>query len=282
MLRLDPSHPPLWRTPTALQFGADGVAHVRHPTPWQERLVRELESGMAEDDLDAIALEFGAPPGAGAQFVRRIARALKPRTALDHRAVIVQAPAGAASETSIAVAWALAEAGFEVTDDAVPAAPEPGGVPVILLAHYLVEPHRAAALMQRDAPHLPIVFSGERVDIGPFVRPGASACLACIAAHRRDADRAWPLLSAQLIGRAAPHVPRALALEAGLVAAALLGDPSGSASRVLTVRSGSLRRSIRRYAPHEDCRCRSLAGSGIATVDAAPPPTTATGCERPA
>lgn len=277
MLRLNPSHPPLWRTPTALQFGADPVARVRHPKPWQERLVRELESGMSEDDLDVIALEFGAPPGAGAEFVRRIAPALKTRTDPGHRSVVVQAAPDAAPEPAIAVAWALAEAGYDVTDELAQPA---GATPVVILAHYLVEPRRAAALMQRDAPHLPIVFSGERADIGPFVRPGASACLACVAAHRRDADRAWPLLSAQLVGRPAPHVPRALALEAGLVAAALLGDLDGWSSRILTVRSGSLKRSSRQYAPHEECRCRSLGENATAAGGGVPQPTTATESER--
>lgn len=280
MLRLDPAHPPLWRTPTALQFGADPVARIQHPQPWQERLVRELESGMAEDDLDAIALEFGAPPGAGAQFVRRISRALQAGGGGSSRTVVVQTPAGAPTEPAIAVAWALAEAGYDVLDEP-PASPGPRAA-VIVVAHYLVEPRRVAELMGHDVPHLPIVFSGGQADIGPLVRPGASACLACVSAHRREADRAWPLLSAQLVGRPAREVPRALALEAGLVAGALLGEPPTSSARVLTVRTGSLKRSLRRYAPHADCHCRSLAGTATPSAAADPPPTTATACEQPA
>ena len=37
-LRLDPRHPPLWRTPTAVQFGADAVAVVEADQPDKKKI----------------------------------------------------------------------------------------------------------------------------------------------------------------------------------------------------------------------------------------------------
>ena len=36
----------------------------------------------------------------------------------------------------------------------------PDAAPVVVLAHHVVEPRRAAALMARDIPHVPLVFTG--------------------------------------------------------------------------------------------------------------------------
>jgi bacteriocin biosynthesis cyclodehydratase domain-containing protein len=39
--------------------------------------------------------------------------------------------------------------------------------------------------------------------VGPLVRPGQSACLRCLDLTRAGLDSAWPLILAQLAGRAA-------------------------------------------------------------------------------
>ena len=65
MLRLDPAHPPLWRSDTVLQFGADAVAFVHDPEPWQQRLLHELARGIPEDALEPVAEAFGAPERRG-------------------------------------------------------------------------------------------------------------------------------------------------------------------------------------------------------------------------
>ena len=140
--------------------------------------------------------------------------------------------------------------------------------------------------MGGDVPHLPVVFNGTGAEVGPYVRPGQTACLACVAAHRRDADPAWPLVAAQLIGRSIPEMDAAIACEAGIVAARLISEGDRHAARQtthsLTLRAGSLHRTSRAHRPHADCRCRSLAETGRAAdlVDLAP--TTATAFARPA
>ncbi len=288
MLRLDPAHPPLWRSSAALQFGAEPVAIVAEPAPWQLRLVRELERGIPEGSLDVVAEAFGAPEGAARGFVRSIARALAAPHEPGRPRVIVQAPSGGEAEAD-AVAAALASAGFDVAHETWwghSEAPRDSTVAVVLLAHHLVEPRRAAPLVGRDVPHIPIVLAGSRIEVGPVVHPGRTPCLACLAAHRRDHDEAWPRVAAQLVGRPPHTVPRAAVLEAGLVAAHLLSAeaPSldGQTSHSLTLRVDSLQRTTRTHRMHEECRCRSLAETATETARDTPTPTTATGYARPA
>ncbi len=49
----------------------------------------------------------------------------------------------------------------------------------------------------QDRPHLHAGLFGERATAGPLVVPGTTSCLRCAHLHRRDADRAWPLLAVQ-------------------------------------------------------------------------------------
>jgi bacteriocin biosynthesis cyclodehydratase domain-containing protein len=46
-------------------------------------------------------------------------------------------------------------------------------------------------------PHLLVRLTEGRAVVGPFVQPGATACLRCVDAHCTDADPAWPLLVRQ-------------------------------------------------------------------------------------
>lgn len=46
-------------------------------------------------------------------------------------------------------------------------------------------------------PHLLLRLVEGHVVVGPFVRPGETACLRCLDAHHTDLDPAWPLLVAQ-------------------------------------------------------------------------------------
>ena len=147
-------------------------------------------------------------------------------------------------------------------------------------------PAASAALMAQRHPAPPDRVQRHRRRGRPLRRPGRTACLACVAAHRRDADPAWPLVAAQLIGRPLADIDAAIACEAGIVAARLISEGERRAARQtthsLTLRAGSLHRTSRAHRPHAECRCRSLAGTGRAAdlVDLAP--TTATAFARPA
>lgn len=289
MLRLDPAHPPLWRSATTLQFGADPVAVVHDPTPWQQRLVHELVRGIPEDTLDPLAESFGAPERAAGAFVRRISRALTTVSPARARRLTLQVPTDFPAVHADAVADALAASGSEIAIAAWHDAPReviPDASPVVILAQHIVHPRRAALLMAADVPHIAIVFGGAGAEVGPYVRPGRTACLACIAAHRRDADPSWPLVAAQLIGLPLVEWDAATACEAGIVAARLISEgehhPSRQATHSLRLRAGSLHRTSRPHRPHAECRCRSLAGTATAAGPADLAPTTAPVFARPA
>jgi len=270
MLRLHPAHPPLWRDATTVQFGIDAVVTIAHPLPWQERLIAELERGVPRALLEGLAAALGASRDETAEFLDLLHPALADEPPPPRRLVVVAA-VGIAPETIDATVHAMSSSRrFAVERAWRPADAAPGDDAVFaLLAHHVVHPRDAAALMRSDAVHVPIVFSGSRTEIGPVVVPGVTPCLACDAAHRRDADPAWPQLAAQLVGRRSVPVDSAEAWEAGLAAARLLDQVLGVSAEAnvspecssVILHAGSPLRSLRSHVPHAHCGCRSPAGT---------------------
>jgi hypothetical protein len=133
---------------------------------------------------------------------------------------------------------------------------------------------------------VPLILTGTGAEVGPFVRPGDTACLACIAAFRREADPAWPLLASQLLSLAPPAVGDALVMEAAFATARLLIEAGRSekppACHSLTLREDSMHRQTRVHRPHAECRCRSLGESATAAAPAFLGTTTETAFARPA
>ena len=72
--------------------------------------------------------------------------------------------------------------------------------------------------MQAGVPHLAVRAEEAIGVVGPLVRPGRTACLRCLDLTRAGLDPAWPLILAQLAGRA-PDPPACDAALAGAVAA---------------------------------------------------------------
>lgn len=151
---------------------------------------------------------------------------------------------------------------------------------IVVVAHHVVAPAFAAALMSDDLPHLPVVLTGSTAHVGPYVVPGTTPCLACLAAAERERDPAWPAMAAQLLGRPVETAETATLWEAGIAGARLIRESEQHRdrpwTRSLTLHSGSLRRSARRHRPHAECRCRSLGGTVTAVAPARPEPTTPT------
>ncbi|GAA3628030.1 hypothetical protein GCM10022200_08150 [Microbacterium awajiense] len=248
MHRLDPRHPPLWRTATTLQFGTDAVAVVRDPAPWQERLIGALATGLDDDDVDATATAWGAPPHAGRRFLAQLRPALvDPVTAAP---LVLRTALPYDEEDALRQALGVRGASVQLASGYDGSTP---GI-VVLAARHVVDPALGAALMRDDRAHLPIVVGTDRAVVGPLVVPGRTACLACLAMQRCERDAAWPSLAAQLLASAAP-VPRALVWAAGDAAAHVLSV--GAAGRSVELRPGSLRRRWRHHAPHAGCGCRS-------------------------
>lgn len=253
-LRLDPAHPALWRDETTLQLGAHPIVTVRDPAPWQERVLDAMEHGVDSGTLERLTAALDVPASELERFLVLLEGALhRPAAA---RSVQLRAADGVDATTCSDVAEALGAAGIAATW-AASGAPSAGEA-VVLIAQHHVPPHVPAQLMAADATHVPVVFDGGGVTVGPVVEPGRTACLACLAAHERDRDPAWPALVAQLVARRPVAVPRARAMEAGMLVARLLRDRTGSRVSASTSvhSSGDARRAWRSHRPHPECLCR--------------------------
>lgn len=263
-----------------MQLGAEPVARLDDVAVWQERLLDALVDGIPDAMLLPLAASFGAPPGDAARFVERIGGALG-RDAKAPPRVRVEVPDGFdAGETATLLAG-LRGGGLDVvTCTTWPV--EDSRLPVVVVAYRLVDPLRAARLVATDTPHLPLELSGDRATVGPLIIPGATACLACLHAHRRDRDPTWPLVAAQLLAREAVPTEAVLLLEGALLAARLVAG--GVAGASVSVSGGSVRRSWHAHRPHAACLCRSPAGSATADApdDRSSAPTTGTAFARPA
>jgi hypothetical protein len=262
MLRIDPAHPPLWRSATCLQFGVDDAARLDEPEPWEERLVDELTRGAAPAAVHAFLRSQGVDASRADAFFAELQPVLvdDPPPAR----IVVQAADDVSPDDAEAVVTAIARTGADADlqawagrSTAVP----PSGSTVILLAAHLVEPRRAAVLVGADVRHLPLVLDGAGAVVGPLVEPGRTACLACGDAYARDADPAWPLVASQLIGRRSPVAGSVLAGEAARVAAYLISEPDPAPVRSsVRLRVDSPHRRWQQHPPHAACGCRSLEG----------------------
>jgi len=138
--------------------------------------------------------------------------------------------------------------------------------PAVTLLVSLGEPARDPLddLMREDRDHLLVRLFPERAVVGPFVRPGVTACVRCLDAHDGERDPRRGLLLAQLdrdqVRTAATdpfdpllaHVGVALAVR-DLVALAE-GERPASWSATLTL-SGALRTEHRTWSRHPHCGC---------------------------
>lgn len=298
MLRLAPSHPPLWRTPSSMQLGSDGAVRLDEVTPWQERLLDALRDGIPDAMLLPLARSLGASATDAERFVAEISGALTTDSAEPVR-VQAELPSeiGFAEADAFDHGWRAAGLDPASVTRWPATDPEPD-VPMILVADLLVDPRRASTLMAADVTHLPVALCGDRVVVGPIVVPGATACLTCLHAHRTDDDAGWPLVAAQLIGRERTPTDTGLILEAAVLAARMLRaapeSATGESSVSVTLSRADVRRVWHSHRPHARCLCRSpeapaRSPEGIATPHAdarsrSPhaPTTTVTGYARPA
>ncbi|WP_424184506.1 TOMM precursor leader peptide-binding protein [Actinokineospora sp. G85] len=115
-----------------------------------------------------------------------------------------------------------------------------------------------AVLACLRAPHLPVSAAQGVGVVGPLVLPGRTACLRCLDLHRTAGDACWPVVAAQVAGRAVPadlaavHAAAALAVAQALAA---LRGPTGAGGVALRVdpAAGTLTRQA--WPPHPECGC---------------------------
>ncbi len=256
MLRIDPAAALVWRSPSTLQIGVDPpLAVLTDLPPTAERLVAALVAGTDPPALAALAAARLVEPAELQRLLDAVRPALLPEPAAPSLPVLVEGPPDLVAGLGVAD-------GMRARDPAAP--PPPDSPPLVLLAaHHVLAPGRAARWLARDVPHLPVVFGERAAVLGPFVVPGATPCLRCADEHRVDADPAWPVLGAQLLGlgRAAAADAPALRMElqarlAAAVRAIRAGGDAGLAGSAVRVASdGSVSRLARPW--HARCSCRS-------------------------
>lgn len=310
---------PITRRPGEVQFGVlEGGPIVTGVTPDEARLLGRLDGTMPPDALDLVARASGVSrrrwrvlldlvgrlgllePVATPRSDRSAATASRTAHAGSHvliegagsmardlrRLLETDAAAASGALDSEGAMDALGDVG--VTGDvgaggsgsAQPAA-------VVLVADIALDPRRGDLWLRRGVPHLPVVTTGSRAVVGPFVdgTPGAP-CLWCLDLHRSDRDAAWPTVMAQVatvpVDSVAPRLeslpapdparadePGLSQLVAGTVAAlvarSLAGDPPPPGVAV-EVTLPWPRIDHRRWPPHPRCRHQTsrLRGGGPA------------------
>ncbi|MEP6481997.1 MAG: hypothetical protein ABJA94_08335 [Rhodoglobus sp.] len=225
ILKLDPRHPVVWRTPNSLQVGIDpALVTLDAVTEMQERLLAALVVGVSEPGLTMIAQGDAAARDA---VITALSPALERR---GHASVRTVAIVGVGSLVD-ALAHALGGSGVHVEVAADARALSDERPDLAVLAHHFVTPPALHGIwLRRDVPHLPVVFSDGGVRIGPMVEPGTGPCLLCLELYSRDADPAWPAIATQLLGRRAWAERPALVLDAaGLACRLVLEHLDGSA-----------------------------------------------------
>lgn len=266
ILAIDPTLPLVWRSPSSLQIGLDRPTVVlTGVTTADERMITALRAGISRSGLDMIGRSAGASPDEISAFLDGVAPALTsslaPRPQAE-RNVVVE---GDSSCLDI-VRSALAAAGSTLTSRPTRAAEARASASVdlaVVVVRYAVAPATYGYWMRRDIPLLPIVFSDTKIFFGPLVVPGEGACLHCIDRHRVEADRSWPAMACQLVGRAAPTESALTGGEAAAMAAraahswlALGQNMLADAAVALEAATGRLSR--RAWLPHPECGCRAL------------------------
>lgn len=278
MIRLSASALPLWRDDGRVQFGAPPLAVAPYAADWVDAVVPALVEGTTRATARNLGRLHGAPEGHVDELLAAVAPACRSRRR--HAPIVVQTADDLPARAVRAVLAAL-PARARVLSWAGPASETaPPGSAVVLLGAYRVDPRRAATFMRDDIAHLPLVLDGGRARIGPVVRPGLTACLACLDADKRRDDPDWPVIAAQLVGRPQPEVDVALAAEAGRAARFLLTAPNAPQTRSLRLDVDSFRRVWELHRPSADCHCRSLAENVTETAPSArtPEPSSPTGC----
>jgi bacteriocin biosynthesis cyclodehydratase domain-containing protein len=153
-------------------------------------------------------------------------------------------------------------------------APAPTVDLAVVVAHYVIDPARHGRWLNRDVPHLPVVFGDTSIRLGPLVEPGSGPCLYCLELARMDDDPAWPAMAAQLLRATAATETTRASIDVATQVAGIVDDRLRSGARPLFGESVSISAAagkVRRlgHLPHERCGCRSLPENVTALVASA-------------
>ena len=278
-LRRTPSQPVLRpglqvfrRDDAHLQVGLDRPRVVLPDTDGVRRLLRDLgrgdglssltpEAGLALDRLAeaGVVVERAELDGAVRDDPRGTAAAV-------FAARGPAAPARLAARASCRVAVVAPEPWLAAAADRVALAGldlAADDRPTVTLVVSSGEPARSQVdlLVREDRTHLVVTLLPDRARLGPFVVPGATACLRCVDAHLAEGDPRRGLVLEQLESRPGPSVPSdpllaqaALCLAARELASYAEGDRPATWSATLTL-GADLSLPHQAWPRHPHCGC---------------------------
>jgi hypothetical protein len=309
VLRLNPDHPMVWRTPTSVQFGVETpVAALADLAASHEVMLEVLARGVSRPLLSAVAARQGIPEADVDDLLGSLSQVIgegTPSRPLDGRVIAVDG----CDAAGFAIASLLRQLGASLAPAPPPSvadrqqATDPPeltrGVGVrpelaVIVSHYATVPRRAAAWLRDDIPQLLVEFGDRSVRVGPVVSSRAGPCAACLEHRRLDLDPAWTAIATQASARTAPSADAlGIATVAPAVARVavefLSGNDSGqrwNTRAVRILRPGCAGRAIEveRVSSHPLCGCRSLPENGKAGEPRRdvirPPPTTTRGARE--
>ncbi|QIG43932.1 hypothetical protein G5V58_15170 [Nocardioides anomalus] len=233
-----------------LQLGLGARRAVLPAVPAVRRLLRELAAGAPLTTLDDVA----------GRALRALAEAGLVAPA-EEEAARAAARAGCAVHLDVppdllpAALRLLGEAGLSVAGatDAVDVA--------LVWAVGELSRSRLDGWMRTATPHLAVRETPDGPVLGPYVVPGATACLRCVDAHAAQRDPRHPLVVEQLAtsGPLRPAAPdparRALALAWAVRDLATAAEGGVPATWSSTIALGELPPELTAYHRHVHCGC---------------------------
>jgi bacteriocin biosynthesis cyclodehydratase domain-containing protein len=295
--RINPTVPLVWRTPDTIQLGVDDPLVVfPGVTSALMQVLEALRAGVPRSGAILLGREAGASDAEILALLRRLRPALLGDGDRQQQQPDPPAPAppvvyvDGAGPTATRIRSLLYELGYGIdalrnttaTPTATPVG-SPAENPVteqpapptiglaILVGHYALDPVRHGRWLNRDIPHLPVVFGDSSIRLGPLVEPGNGPCLYCLELAHIDLDPAWPAMAAQLL-RATAHTETTRAsIDVAARVAGLVDDrfrtgahPLFGESLSVSAATGKVRHLV--HLPHERCGCRSLPENVTALV----------------
>ena len=246
-VQINPAVPLVWRDHSSAQAGIDPVlVRFDDVDDVTARALGELVKGTSTSRLNALLgarrsaeLQAHCGPALRATITPRL-----PRVAVigkhPQSALIATVMSGASSGVVCGVSTNVVD--VSRIDLAV------------LVSNFVISPMDSQPWLANDIPHVPIVFTESGASIGPVVRPGVTACLACVELSRIDDDPAWGAIAPQVWGRQVAVEP-ALATHAAATVLTILGARAGRVVHLsgLTFTGRSTTSSL-----HPRCGCQSL------------------------
>lgn len=234
MLRLDPSLPIMWTSPTSVRLGVQrSVATVDDVDTETAHLLERMRRGVIDQEPAVIL---------GAERAERL------RTALEPALLQVRRPRAIVRVTGVS---ALAKTLRGILQEDGHRLQAKGCELAVPVADWRLPEAERQLLLRREIPHLPVVTGDQRIVIGPLTIPGSSACSRCAMLAADDAW--WPSWLPPAADIPAVAIAQAVAAVAVRVNRFASGYIEAGAGATITLTTGELHEE--QWEPSEECGC---------------------------